>query len=537
MMTVNGVSKEYGARPVLRGVSFSVKDGQKVALVGPNGVGKSTLLRLVAGVEVPDVGEVNVQDPRGVAYLPQEIKLDQLQLTVLDYLRERAGLAELETDLAKLESDLGSEQALERYADLQQVYTHRGGYVFAGNAKRILAGLGLKTDGSESLNQLSGGQRSKVMLASVLLTESALILLDEPTNNLDLKAIEWLESFISHSPAAFLIVSHDRALLEQVTEKVVEIEWYERTAAEFTGTYQEYLKHRQHLVAQREREYVDRLEEAERLKRSAQQVRQWSDAGRYQTKSDNDKLGRGHLRDRSSRLGKRARLTDKRLEELPEIDRIKQRDPLIIPLQVASGGGVLVTANNVVAGYNEGFATAPFSLCLPMGERLGVLGENGSGKSTVVRTLTGEQKPLSGQLTINSKTVMGVLAQGHENMPREQKAIDHFIREVGGQKQDAYSILARFHLLPEDTDKYVGVLSPGERARLQLATFAARGVNLLVLDEPTNHLDIDALDALVAVLNRYQGAVLFVSHDRYFLEQMTGATIYTMEHGQLRQKG
>jgi ATP-binding cassette subfamily F protein 3 len=536
MLNVRNLCKSFGARQVLAGVSFSVRDGQRAALIGQNGVGKSTLLRLVAGLEQPDSGEIIITGGQRVAYLPQEIKHDELSCTGLEYLKRRAGLGDVEQRLAHLEQNLDNQAVLDEYTETQNDYDRLGGYGFDVAATKVMSGLGLRDRLSSPVGQLSGGQQSKLMLASVLLTAADLVLLDEPTNNLDLEAIGWLEDFILSSRQSFLIVSHDRMLLERVVEKVVEIDWFERTATEFTGVYADYLEHCRRQVNRREQQYEDQQDQRQQLEQSVKQSRQWAEVGRHQERSDNEKLRRGQLRDRSSRLAGRAVATERRLERLPVIERVRQREPLIIPLVVESVGRGVLTAKDVVAGYARGFATQPFSLNLLAGERIGLIGANGAGKSTILRTIIGEQPPLTGLVTVNRQVVMGVLAQAHENMPRQQTAFEHYQREVREDTTDAYTQLARFHLLPTDVEKLVDELSPGERARLQLATFAARGVNLLVLDEPTNHLDTDALDALVAVLKTYRGAVLFVSHDRYFLENMTGADLYEIQGGHLRRQ-
>ena len=307
MFTLKHICKSYGTLNVLSDISFSLTNGQKVALVGSNGVGKSTLLKIIAGIEKPDSGSIEFPNDVSIGYLPQEIDISQNN-TIEKYLKGITGLEELEEKMQELESNLTDPKKLDEYSNLQSIYTHLDGYVFEHRMEIILKGFGL-TDitPNTSLKYLSGGQKNKVALAGILLKGVDILLLDEPTNNLDLPALIWLENSLLKSKAICLIVSHDRRFLDKVTSKVFEIEWYSRQIISYTGTYTNYLEIKEKQLQEQKKLYSLQQEEIKRLKESARQKKEWGKKGAKQDVSDHDKYSRGVQRDRAAKSSKTAR--------------------------------------------------------------------------------------------------------------------------------------------------------------------------------------------------------------------------------------
>jgi len=535
MITVKNISKTYGSSLILSDISFSLKDREKAALVGQNGVGKSTLLKIIAGIEKPDSGTVEFPRNTCIGYLPQEIEVSEYE-TIEEYLKRFSGLKELEEKMQKLENDLTNPKNLSEYSELQNLYIHLGGYEFQHRIEVILKGFGLIDIPLDTvLKKLSGGQKKKVVLAGILLKGVDVLLLDEPTNDLDLPAIIWLENFILNSKASCLIVSHDRRFLDKVTSRVFEIDWFSRKIITYTGSYSDYLKVKEKQLEEQKKLYSLQQEEIKRLKETARQKKEWAKRGAYQEVSDNDKYSRGVQRDRAAKSSKAAKLIEKRLEQMQKIEKPQERQPLIIPLKTLKDENkAYIRLKEVVAGYKNGFKTEPINLEIEYGSRIGILGINGSGKSTLLKTITGELQPLEGELVLSPSIIFGNLMQEHENLPRDFSLFQFIKEKAGLNDEQIYSLLRKFNFSPQEISKKIKNISPGERARLLLAYFAAIGANVLVLDEPSNHLDVEAIEALKEALKTYTGTVILVSHDRYFIEQAELTCLYVLEKGKLK---
>lgn len=500
IITAKNLQKSYGQTVVLGGVTFSLERGQKAALVGGNGAGKTTLLKIIAGVEAADAGNLTLAKNTRVAYFRQDL------------------------------SPLGR-QAVGAY--LEQV---AGAEVPAYRLETMLAGFGLESIALDrELESLSSGQKSKVALAGILLQEADLLLLDEPTNNLDLPALIWLEDFLQKTKAACLVVSHDRRFLDRVAEKIFELDWHDRTLKISGGTYSDYLARVLKQLASQKEAYRLQQEEIARLKDRASQKRDAATAGENWTgPSDKDKMLRGFKRDRSKSSARSARALERRVEQMDQVAKPAERDPFIITLSAERGAGVLdLDLKEVVTGYASGFQIGPLTLEIPFGRRLGIMGLNGAGKSTLLETLTGDLAPLAGRLVRGSGVRVGNLKQEHENLPREESLLQFLKVKAGLNHSAGYNQLGKFGFSEAQAKQPIEILSPGGRARLLLALFSAQGVNVLVLDEPTNHLDLEALAALEETLEHYQGTVVIVSHDRYFLERARLDELYLLADGQL----
>ncbi|OGN81253.1 MAG: hypothetical protein A2X24_13020 [Chloroflexi bacterium GWB2_54_36] len=504
LLTANDLAKSFGPVDIFSDVTLSIPHRARIGLVGPNGVGKTTLLRILLGEEEPSAGEVQVSRGLQMAYLPQEARLLtdrtlwQECLTVFeDLIQRQAELARLETAMADPDK---AESALASYGRLQQEFERLGGYTFETRIRQTLTGLGFsRSDINRPLAHLSGGQRTRALLAKLLLSSPDLLLLDEPTNHLDIAAVEWLENYLKDWPGAVLIVSHDRYFLDQVVDTV----WEMTPALEtYHGNYSAYL-------VQREERYQRQLEEYQ-----AQQefIEKEEDYIRRNIAGQNTRQAQGR-RKRLERMLEEVRLAPPRLSR-------KMR----FRLQAVGRSGDLVLRTEALSiGYHdEGrpLFHAP-DLLLKRGECAAVIGPNGAGKTTFLKTLLEQIPPYSGEVRLGASLQIGYFAQAHEGL-RSDNTLMEEINKVAPHMLPAEvrDYLAKFLFTGDDVFKEVKLLSGGERGRLALACLALQGTNLLLLDEPTNHLDLPSQELLQALLADYQGTILLVSHDRYLIDAL-----------------
>lgn len=532
MLKVNNLHKSYGATVVFSDISFSLERGQKVALVGSNGSGKSTLLRLIAGVEDKDGGDIDFSKNACVGYLPQDTSTIE-DLPIRDYLRKVAGVDVIEARMNELLHKLDDKAAAAEYSDLQETYLRLDGYAFDHRMEIVLAGFGLADIGLERrASQLSSGQKSKVTLAGILLKGVDVLLLDEPTNNLDLPALVWLEDFLRKSEATVMIVSHDRRFLDRTVRKVFELDSHSHSLNISGGTYSDYLAMKSKRFARQLQEFEQQQEEIGRLSERAGRLRASSEKGSGWKGSDNDKFLRGFKQNRAGRSARAAKSIEKRINRIDQVEKPIQRDPLKIELTAQeSPSSCVITLSNLVVGYETSFRAGPLSLSISPGMRVGIMGLNGSGKSTLLKTVAGELPPVSGTVEIGRGLTVGNMMQEHETLPRDVTVLEHTKMRTGLTSQETFAQLVKFDLTESHIRQPISTLSPGGRARLLLAIFAATAVNALLLDEPTNHLDLEALEALEEALETYRGTVLLVSHDRYFLETAKLDLVYVLSDG------
>ena len=536
MLTVRKLFKRYGPVRVLLGAEFSIVRGQKVALVGSNGVGKSTLLRIIAGLEKADRGEVVRERRASISYLPQELGDEVIDDTALGYVRRVSGIAELESEMTSLESKLEDEAALERYGELRERYDRMEGYTFDEKAQGALLGLGLSESFlTRNLSGISGGERRRVALAAALLSEADLLLLDEPTNDLDLSAILWLEAYLKKSASAVLVASHDRAFLDSVADKVLEIDWHFRTTQMWTGNYSLYFKEKSEEL-RREREEHERAEaERTRLYETADEKRDWAKIGGVQKMPDKDRMSQGYHRDRAERkFGAAASALSTRAEKVKKVKVATVRDPLSVYFEPVEGEGRDIALAGAVAGYGGDFSAGPIDVAIPYGAHVGVFGRNGSGKSTILKMIA-ETLPLTaGTVTLGEDVKLGVLSQQNDILPREKTAEEWFAEmTLIGDEYAIRRFLGKFLLEGDAITFPMGDLSPGERMRLSLAFLMATRSNVLILDEPTNHLDLEAVTALSEAVDLFPGTVILVSHDRAFLANREFTQVLSVDSGKL----
>ncbi|MDD2766463.1 MAG: ABC-F family ATP-binding cassette domain-containing protein [Candidatus Moranbacteria bacterium] len=536
MLTLKNVRKIYGTVRVLEKVAFSIGEGQKVALVGQNGAGKSTLLKIIAGIETPDRGTIQKPNRVLTGYLSQETLADSEE-TLLTYLRRMAGLYDLEKEMSLLEPHIAEPIFLEKYEMLRQEYERLGGYNFPYKAKMILEGLMLShIDNNRPLSELSGGEKRKAALAGVLLRGVDMLLLDEPTNNLDLPSLLWLEKYLNRSSTTCIIASHDRRFLDNVVQKIMEIDWYKRDVTMYTGNWSSFAEMKAHSIRKHKEQYRMQEEERERLIISVDQKMDWVERVKNKKAPDKDTMSANFKKERATRkFTASAKALEERQKRLHTVEKPLIRDPLMMSFEspaVEKEGAIVL--RKVCFGYPDGFSGGPIDMKIPFGTRLALLGNNGVGKSTLLRVIEGSLAPISGKRICGKKLIFGFLMQEYENISKSSTPYELFRDRLDIRERDVIAThLASFQFAPDVLNDKIDALSPGERVRLILALLSAMRANVLVLDEPTNHLDLEAIEALEEALDTYPGTLLLVTHDRRFLERVRLTQTFVLENGLL----
>jgi ATPase subunit of ABC transporter with duplicated ATPase domains len=507
------ISKSYAAVQVLDRISLVVARGDCVGIVGPNGIGKSTLLRVLAGLEEPDAGSV----ARGgtVGYLPQEPEARAGE-TVRDYLARRTGIGAAEREMDALAARLGGEPELAHdYSDALDRFLALGGGDFDARAGAALDEVGLGRRADRTVASLSGGEAARAALAAILLARFDVFLLDEPTNNLDFAGLERLESFLDGLAAGVVLVSHDRAFLDRVVTRVVEFEGETRKMHEYAGTWSDYEAARERARAQHEAAYADYVDERDRYASLlATRREQARTLGTQQT-------GR---RATNALRGKVAQARH-HLERLDEVEKPWSPWRLQLAFAQAPQTGVIAELAGAVVEAGS-FRLGPVDLTLQWGDRVAVVGANGSGKTTLIRALVGDAPLVRGTRRVGPGAIFGELDQARSLF--SGVLLTDFAELSGLKPTDARTLLAKFALGADDVDRDASSLSPGERTRAGLALLSARGVNCLILDEPTNHLDLEAIEELEGALGGYDGCLVVVTHDRRFLERLAVTRTITL---------
>ena len=517
VLSVQAAGRRFADRVLFSDVSFNLAHGDRAGLIGPNGTGKSTLLRIVAGLDSPDSGSIALARGTRVGFLQQELLVD-VDGTVEEHARGAAAhLAELEHALRALEHELasGDAQLLEQYADAQHHFEHAGGYDFEATLARVLSGLGLDALRDRQVRTLSGGERTRLGLARLLLDDPDLLLLDEPTNHLDIGALEWLEKFLVEQDFTLLTSSHDRWFLDRVTSRTLSFEpaGQGSKVVEYRGGYSQYARQR-----------ADR--DASLLKAASRQQEQIAKTEEYID------------RFRAGQRSKQSRGRAKQLARLERIDAPQQTAQHGWTLDAAHLAGATVLETTPLAvGHGERVVVRTPPLRVERGARIGVVGANGAGKTTLVRTLVGQLPAIDGFVSSAPTARVAFLAQAQAELTGDETVLEALRDSTGLSEQDARGLLARFLFRGDDVFRSVGVLSGGERSRLALAQLSAREANLLVLDEPTNHLDLAAREQLEAVLGGFEGCLLFVSHDRYFIDKLASEIWDVADARLLRYEG
>jgi ATP-binding cassette subfamily F protein 3 len=523
LLRLEEVHKSYGAHDVLRGVSFQVNPGEHVGIVGANGAGKTTVFRIVCGMEEPDSGRVATAKALRVGLLAQQPAFDGPLSVKEQAISVFERLHSLEAEMAHLEYAMAErggpalEQAMHDYSEARHHYELEGGFTYVSRAETVLAGLGFsRTDFDSLASHLSGGQKARLALAKLLLEEPDLLLMDEPTNHLDLNAIAWLEEFLSNYKSAFVIISHDRFLLDRAATRIIEISRGKATA--YTGNYTAYTKQREQQLLTQTREYE---QQQEMIARTEEFIRR--NLAGQKTKQAKSRRNMLERIDRVEAVGY-DQTTDFTVSDSSEKKRGYRRAEKPRP------GATALNIKDLKIGYADKVLATGISVLLQPGERLGVTGPNGSGKTTFLRTIIGQIQPLAGSIDWGSSARLGYYDQELLSLDPSSTPIGVLASVAGGSSGPAAALksegelrnfLARFLFSGDDAFKPISALSGGEKSRLALARLIFSQPNILVLDEPTNHLDIRSREALEFALGEYAGTIVTVSHDRYFLDKIT----------------
>lgn len=524
-ITVSNVTLILGSHVIFRDLNWEVQHDQKIGLIGPNGAGKSSLFKLMIGEHSPEKGGTIIK-AKGVTagYLPQHPEFEPEKTAIALALEGNPRLAVIENELQRIEGKLGdpavynNPKALERVLDSQhkllEEYEALGGMNYASRVRELLRGLGLpESDFEKPIQALSGGQKKLIGLARLMLARPTVLLLDEPDNHLDMPGKAYLEKLILEYPGAVVIISHDRYLLDACVTHIAEIE--DGRISTFMGNYTEYIIDKEERLARQEELYQIQQREIGRLEMALKRYKQWV--------VFNDKFAT------------RIHNMEARIERIEKIDRpILERRKMDLALNGWRGSNQVLEMENVQKAFSHRQVLNDINVLIRHGERVGLIGANGAGKSVLLRLILGREQPTQGEIKIGPSVKVGYYAQEHETLDFNQTLIDAV--RLGGNmsESNAVSFLIRYLFTYQQATQRIGSLSGGERSRLQLALLVLSGANFLLLDEPTNNLDIASAEVLENALNDFNGTVLVISHDRYFLDR-TVNRIFALENATISE--
>lgn len=514
----NNLKKSYGADVIFDNVSFDLKEGEVVGLLGRNGTGKSTLLKILKGLETPDSGNIQFFKKCSMGYLEQIPEYPNMTVQDVLYLPFEKVMS-IEKDMRAIEGLLATSlnendmnKLLEKYGRLQEAFDKNNGYSISSKVEKIKNGLNITEDLSNSIfDKCSGGEKTRVLVAKMLLEEPEILLLDEPTNNLDIKTLEWLEDYIKQYKGSVLVVSHDRYFLDHVIGRVLELDT--DGIEEYDGNYSKYIQDKEQRFLERYKAYENNQYITHRMEMQVRRL-----------KSMNSQILRGV-----------ANKIENRLNKMEKIDKpiFEKKSMRMNEFSGCRSGATLLEAVGIAKSFEQKELFSDIDLTIEKGDRIGIIGENGSGKTTLLKILLGQEMPDDGIIEISSTAKIGYLTQDTSFEDEEKTILETFIQSFDSMNQgEARNKLASMLFTSDDVYKKIKVLSGGEKIRLKLCILMNQNLNLLVLDEPTNHLDLNSREVLEENLMNYSGTLLFVSHDRYFLEKMTNK-IWNLENKQM----
>ena len=500
LFRLNNVWKSYGGTEILKGVSFQVNPNEKVGLVGRNGAGKTTVFRLITGQEAPDDGELIKMNGLKLGLLDQHVDFGEEETVHTAALSAFKEIHDMEAEMRLLEKTMEtdhSDAVLDRYADLQTAFEHADGFSYAAKAESVLLGMGFPPEmWFHDVRTLSGGQKNRLGMVRLLLSSADVMLLDEPTNHLDVDAVEWLEEFLKTYDRTYVVISHDRYFLDRTTNRVVEMD--RGQAITFKGNYSKYLE--------------------ERELRREQQIREYENQQAQINKTQ--EFIRRNLEGQKTKQAKSRRTLLAKMERIEAVTSEKSGGNFGLR-QVERTGNNVLTAEDLTIGYEKKVLAKKLNFSLHRGDALGVIGGNGTGKTTLVKTLLGNIRELDGKIHWGTKTNIGYYSQNLEGLEPRNEVIQELRRVAPAADNGTLrGFLAKFLFVGEDVFKPVSALSGGEKGRLALAKLIYSQKNVLVLDEPTNHLDIPSRESLENALEEYDGTIIAVSHDRFFLDKI-----------------
>lgn len=503
ILSCNNISKSFGTDVIIKSCSFNIEYHEKAAIVGINGAGKSTLLKIITGIEPADTGLVTLAKDKTLGYLAQQQNLGSDNTIYDELLSVKQYILDMEKELRSIEKRMNTadgdelENLMKKYSDLNHRFEMENGYAYKSEITGVLKGLGFsEEDFTLNVNTLSGGQKTRVALGKLLLAKPDIILLDEPTNHLDMESIRWLENYLLNYNGAVLIVAHDRYFLDKIVSKIIELD--NGVATVFSGNYTDYAAKKAILRNMKLKEYLNQQREIKHQEDVITKLKQFN-------------------REKSI---KRAESREKMLDKIEIVDKPQElNDKMNIKLEpnVVSGNDVL-TISGLSKSFDDITLFDNIDIEIKRGERVALIGNNGTGKTTILKLINGIIEPDSGSIYLGAKVNIGYYDQEHHVLDPDKTIFDE-IRDAYPDLNNTQirNTLAAFLFTNEDVFKYIRDLSGGEKGRVSLAKLMLSNANFLILDEPTNHLDIVSKEILENALNNYTGTVLFVSHDRYFI--------------------
>ncbi|MGM0437153.1 MAG: ribosomal protection-like ABC-F family protein [Bacillota bacterium] len=528
VLNLNNIEKNYGLTKVLKNFSMTINDKEKIGLIGPNGSGKTTLFKIIAGEESYSSGNLSIRNGTSIGYLSQMPDLDdentlydELMKVFSKVIKMKNKISQMEKEISKLGNKANSDSKLNKllkdYSELQHKFENKGGYSYKSEIKKVAVGLGFTLEElDKKVYTFSGGEKTRLGLVKLLLSKPDLLLLDEPSNHLDIPSIQWLENYLNDYQGAVVIISHDRYFLDNVVSRIVEIKNGKEEV--YNGNYSYYLEERKRRYEKRLHEYEVQQKKINDLKESIKRLKRWGN------RSDNAKLH------------KRAESMQKRLDKMDKIEKPTLGGPKMnLSFNIEKlGGNEVLKIKNLNKNFSKENILKDINLNIYRGEKSAIIGKNGTGKSTILKIISGEMTADSGIYKIGQNVRMGYYSQEFDGFNPEDNLISALRRERAMTEGEARNLLAAFLFRNDEVFKKIKDLSGGEKSRLRLLQLMQGDYNFLVLDEPTNHLDLASREVLEDALKQYPGTILVVSHDRYFLNKIIDYT-YELENGSLEK--
>lgn len=521
---LNKIKKNYGLKNILDGFSLEVKTGERIALVGQNGSGKTTILKIISKQESIDSGNISLRNGAKIGILEQIYQNQEEDILVRDFLYQSFdGIFKMEKRLRQLEKKMEAEQEarkienlINEYGKVQEQFSIAGGYEIQEKLHKICSKFSIKENMlDQNYNLLSGGEKTRVNLAKLLLKEPDILLLDEPTNHLDIESLEFLEELIVKYKGTILIVSHDRYFLDKVAQKTVLLENGKENI--YHGNYSYFLEEDERRTLAQFENYKNQQKQIEKMKESIELLRKFGEKAKNEM------------------FFKRAKSIEKRLEKMDVLEKVNLEQKAIalkFHVKYRSGKEVL-KMNKLGKRFSEKNIFSNVNLLLTYGEKVAPVGKNGSGKSTLINIILGKDQNFTGEIKLGSALKIGFISQNISFENENQTVLEYLLEESNFSETEARKILARYGFRQENVFKRIGKLSGGEKVRMKLVKLMQKEINFFVLDEPTNHIDIDTREILEEALKQYKGTVLFVSHDRFFINQLANRVL-SIEDGTIK---
>ncbi len=508
-VALKGIGKYYGARKVLEDITFEVKTGERLAIAGRNGTGKTTVFKIIAGIENYNSGQMFIRKGASIGYLnqipcyPENYKvIDVLNTAFLKEYKVKQQMRELENRMSENDSK-ELEAIIKKYGEFQNTFELMGGYDIEEKLSRVSSGLKITKDFKErKFAHLSGGEKTTVILGKILLQNPDILLLDEPSNHLDIESVEWLEEFLKDYKGSVLTISHDRFFLDKIATRIIEIE--DKKTSIYEGNYSYYVDEKKRRLQQQFEDYQNQQKKIKAMEEAIKRFRDWG------TRADNEKMFI------------KAKNMEKRIEKIDKLDKpIMERKRINLDFNTNGRSGKdVIKISGLTKSFGDNLVLQGVKFHIRYGEKVALLGKNGSGKSTLIKVILKEYMPDQGKIELASKAKIGYLDQNIYFENEKLSILEAFRIEHAMLEGDARGILAKFLFYGEDVFKKIEDLSGGEKSRFKLCQLMYQDINLLILDEPTNHLDIDSREILEEALREFEGTILFISHDRYFINKI-----------------